>query len=276
MSDLRLVLSIPQGFITATSLGIEGLARHFSPGSGKHFKGRKLFAELAVKDMRPDFRYLDEGGWRDTESDTASALSVAAAGNRTKTALSNNAFSCTPIDAYRRVFLVKTGGEVMEMDKARPLHTFASASCHEEMSPSEVAAAAGVPDQKERSRRFYLVMCPIQLLLISNLTPVEYAWYATHRPGKVFRQVVFAELHHELFRVAAMSRFADAEHELEIQPGKKTKTVVSGDCINEVPFHTWLGYGRRSQGGLYVADQSRIELWDFPGEIPPSWDRAMG
>lgn len=276
MPDLRLVLSIPQGVITATSLGIEGLARHFSPGSGRHFKGRKLFAELAVKELRPDFEYLSEGGWRNSALDTASALAVAASGKRTKTALSNNAFSCTPIGAYRRVFLVKTGGEVMEMERGEPLHVFASGGCHEEMSPTEVAAAAGVPNDDHRGRRFYLVMCPIQLLLISNLTPVEYAWYATHRPGKVFRQVVFAELHHELFRVAAMSRFADAEHELEIQPGKKTKTVVSGDCINEVPFHSWLGYGQRTEGGLYVADQSHIDLWRFPQQIPAAWDRAMG
>lgn len=65
MDDIRLVLSIPQGITTATSLGIEGLAKHHSPGSGKHFKGRKLFVDLAVKDQQPDFKYLDDGGWRD-------------------------------------------------------------------------------------------------------------------------------------------------------------------------------------------------------------------
>lgn len=62
MADSLLVLSIPEGNITATSLGIEGFARHRSPGSGKHFKGRKLLVELAVREMRPDFAFLDEGG----------------------------------------------------------------------------------------------------------------------------------------------------------------------------------------------------------------------
>lgn len=276
MLDLRLVLSIPQGIITATSLGIHGLARHGSPGSGKHFKGRKLFADLALKDKKPDFFYLDEGRWRDAEGDTAGALAAAAAGKRTKTALSNNAFSCTPIDAYRRLFLVKTAGEVMEMEERIRLHDFPESRCHEEMSPSEVAAAAGIPDTPRRRRRTYLVMCPIQLLLMSNLTPVEYAWYATHRPGKVFRQVVFAELEKELFHMAAQSRFTGAEQELESQPTKKTKTIVSGDCINEVPFHTWSGYGDAREGGLYAADGRHIDVWRFPAEIPAAWDRVIG
>ncbi len=276
MSEIHLILSIPQGVITATSLGVDGLAWHRSPGSGKHFKGRKLFIELAVEDGRPDFEYLDEGGWRHAEEDTISALAAAAAGKRTKTALSNNAFSCTPIEAYRRVYLVKTGGEVMEMEPGGQLHVFKTSECREEMSPAEVAHAAGCPTPKERRRHIYLVMCPIQLLLVSNLTPVEYAWYATHRPGKVFRQVIFTELHTEQSQLAAQSRFTDARLELELQPDKKTKTIVSEDCLNEVPFHMWVGYRRRNEGGLYVADQQHIGLWRFPAEIPLAWERAVG
>lgn len=276
MPEVNLVLSIPQGSITATSLGIAGFARHTSPGSGKHFSGRKLLVDLAVSDNRPEFAYLDEGGWRDASGDTASALAAAASGKRTKTALSNNAFSCTPIAAYRRIFLAKTGGEVLQMDPPQLLHTFGSGTCHEEMSPSEVAAAAGSPDQSKRLPRFYLVMCPIQLLLVSNLSPVEYAWYATHRPGKMFRQVVFSELQGEQPHLAAQSRFANARFELEEQPDKKTKTIVSDNCISEIPFNTWMGYGRRTDGGLYVADSSRVHLWPFPAEIPAAWDSVIG
>ncbi len=276
MNDIRLVLSIPQGITTATSLGIEGLAKHHSPGSGKHFKGRKIFVDLAVENQQPDFTYLDDGGWRDALSDSKSALAAAADGNRTKTALSNNAFSCTPIEAYKRVFLVKTGGKVMEMDNGGQLHVFKSQNCHEDMSQSEVATAAGIPDQAERKTHLYLVMCPIQLLLVSNLTPVEYAWYATHRPGKVFRQVIFTELQTEHCRLAAQSRFTNARNEINTQPNKKTKTIVSGDCINEVPFHMWSGYKNRNEGGLFLADQEQIGLWRFPAEVPGAWDRARG
>lgn len=276
MSDSNLILSIPQGNITATSLGIEGFARHRSPGSGKHFKGRKLLVELAVKDLQPDFEFLDEGGWRNPKSDTVAALAAAAAGNRTKTALSNNAFSCTPVTAYKQAYLVKTAGKVMKMDSGILLHKFKESLCTEEMSPDQVAAAAGVPSTEDRRARFYMVMCPIELLLISNLTPIEYAWYATHRPGKVFRQVVFTELHTEQPHLAAQSRYRDALQEITDDPEKKTKTIVSEDCMNELPFHSWLGYHRETEGGLYIANQDHIDLWKFPEEIPTSWERAQG
>ncbi|MCJ7441050.1 MAG: hypothetical protein MUO25_05655 [Thermoanaerobaculaceae bacterium] len=62
MEQLNLVLSLPQGAITATNLGIEGFAWHRRPGSGKYFLGRTIFFDLALSNGRPDFTYLDEGG----------------------------------------------------------------------------------------------------------------------------------------------------------------------------------------------------------------------
>lgn len=276
MADSQLVLSIPQGIVTATSLGIEGLARHYSPGSGKHFHGRKLLVELAIKNQKPDFKFLDHGGWRDAETDSVNALAATSSGNRTKTALSNNAFSCTPVEAYRKIFLVKTAGKVMEMDPEGQLHAFISRDCHEGMSQAEVAEAAGIPVGKDRRSHFYLVMCPIQLLIVSNLSPIEYAWYATHRPGKMFRQVIFTELKSPQSHLAAESRFINAKGEMDAHPDKKTKTIISGNCINEVPFQSWLGYKRHTEGGLFVADHQQISRWSFPEEIPVSWARAIG
>jgi len=151
---------------------------------------------------------------------------------------------------------------------------FKSHDCHEGISLSEITAEAGTTDQTERGSHLYLVMCPIQLLLLSNLSPVEYAWYATHRPGKVFRQVVFSELQSVQSRLAAESRFISARQEINAHPEKKTKTIVSGNCINETPFRVWYGYDESTEGGLYVADQEQIKLWHFPSEIPAVWDRA--
>jgi len=276
MADVKLILTIPQGVITATSLGVEGLAWHRSPGSGKYFHGRKVFVELAVRDGRPDFAYLDEGGWRDADGDTATALAACAGGKRTKTALSNNAFSCTPLGAFRKVYLVKTGGEVLEMAPGLALHRFAGHECREEMLPDDVARAAGLLAPPARKPRHYMLLSPIELLLLSNLTPEEYAWYATHRPGKVFRQVVFAELNADQPHLAAQSRFADARTQLQAQPGKKTKTVVSEDCHGAVPYHTWVGYDDSAAGGLYMADRTQIGVWRFPAEIPRAWERATG
>jgi hypothetical protein len=276
MADTQLILTVPQGQITATSLGVEGLARHRSPGSGKHFQGRKVLVELAHTGTAADFNYLDEGGWRDQTGDTAAALRAVAEGKRTKTALSNNAFSCTPLEAYRRVYLVKTGGEVLELEDGVELHRYASHECGDEMSPADIGRAAGLTTSTSRRPRLYLVICPVELLIFSNLTPEEYAWYATHRPGKVFRQVMFTELKTDQPHLAARSRFVDARAELESNPAKKTKTVVTDDCINEVPFGNWLGYDHPDQSGLYTADRERIGIWRLPAEIPRVWERAAG
>src|SRR5512145_797594 len=98
---LNLILSLPHGIITATSLGVAGFAWHRSPGSGSHFRGRVVLVDLAVEGCEPAFEFFDEGGWRDARGDTVAALAAASEGKRTKTALSNSAFSVTPIAAYR-------------------------------------------------------------------------------------------------------------------------------------------------------------------------------
>jgi hypothetical protein len=276
MEQLNLILTLPQGAITATNLGIEGFAWHRRPGSGKYFQGRTIFVDLALSNGRPDFTYLDEGGWRDPIGDTLNALQAMVPGKRTKTALSNNAFSCTPIDAYRRMFLGRTGGQVMEMERAGELAHFAASDCHEAMTPDEVAAAIGQPGEHLRQPRLYLVFCPVEFIVLSSLTPAEYTWYSTHRPGKIFRQVLFTELQADQTNLAAENLFHQARVEFQANPGKKTKTIVSADCINRVPFHAWVGYQRKIEGGIYAGDKTRVSLWRFPSEIPHAWERAEG
>jgi len=276
MADTNLILTIPQGVITATSLGVEGLATHRSPGSGKHFQGRKILADLSLKQGQPDFLFRDEGGWRDTMGDTRAALEAVTGGKRTKTALSSNGFSCTPVDALEKMYLVKTGGDVLELEKSADQIKFSSNECGEHMSPSDIALAAGCPEPAKRTPRLYLVICPLELVILSNLTPEEYAWYATHRPGKMFRQVVFTELKSDQPQLAAYSRYLDARSELQQDPKKKTKTVVSEDCMSQVAFESWVGYDHEDRAGLYVADRDQLDLWRFPAEIPRTWERASG
>ncbi|MBN1425569.1 hypothetical protein JXA88_13525 [Candidatus Fermentibacteria bacterium] len=271
----NLVLSIPQGFVVATSLGIEGLARHKSPGSGKYFRGRSVFFDLAIEGAMPLFSYLDEGGWRDPKRDTHDALAALEAGSRTKTALSNNGFSCTPLDAHRRCFLVKTGGQVLELNPGGEVAQYATHECHEHMTPDEVAHAIGARGSVARTPRLYMVLSPIEFIVLSSLTPAEYAWYATHRPGKIFRQIAFAELNSDPAHLAAESRFTDARALLESEPEKKTKTIVTENCLNNVALRAWVGY-QAGCGGLYAGDRNRLRLWSFPAEIPEAWDKVEG
>lgn len=276
MNEPHLILAVPTGNVTATSLGINGLAQRRSPGSGKHFRGRSILIDLPTDGDKPCFEYLDEGGWRNAFSDTVAALNGVKAGSRTKTALSCYAFNCIPITAYRSCHLVKTGGATMPLGEAIPLITYTNHTCDEKMTTYQVAQAIGQPTSWIRAPRLYLVIRPTQFIMLSNLTPEEYAWYATHRPGKIFRQVMFTEIRDEQPQIAAQSRFIDARKELEENNTKKTKTIVFEDCLNRIPFKDWIGYRHEARGGLYLGDRNNLTLFPFPDEIPHSWDKLEG
>ena len=169
MERLNLVLTIPHGSVIATSLGVDGLAHHLSPGSGRHFHGRAIFVDLALSDGAAAFSYLEEGGWRDAAGDTARALQEVASGKRTKTALSSNAFTTTPLDAYRKVLLVKTGGQALDMGSAAEIARFEAVPCKESMAPGEVAKAIGAAEPSRREPRLYSIFAPLELLVLSNL-----------------------------------------------------------------------------------------------------------
>jgi hypothetical protein len=276
MNESNLILTLPTGNVTATSLGIEGLAHHHSPGSGKHFHGRSILVDLANDGEKPGFTYLDEGGWRDPYADSVAALAGVKAGSRTKTALSNSAFSCVPITAYKGCYLVKTGGETTPLGAPRTLATYSNHTCNGQMTPEQVAQAIGRPFSGARIPRLYMVISPIQLIMLSTLTPEEYAWYTTNRPGKCFRQVMFTELSQEQPQIAAKSRFDDARQVLAEYSSKKTKAISVEDCLNQIPFKDWVGYRHETDGGLYVGDKDHLVLYPFPATIPYSWEKLEG
>lgn len=275
MSSVNLVMNLPNGMITATSLGVAGLAWHRSPGTSEKFHGNVVLVDLALKDGYQDFTYQDEGGWRDAEGDTRMSLDAIRAGKRTKTALSNSALNCTPLTAFAHVYLAKSSGDLLELQQGECLARFKGHASAEKLAPDQVAEVAGLPPTVNRRPRLYLVIAPIEMLVLSNLTPAEYVWYATHRSGKVFRQVVFTELRHHAQDLAARESFETAIRELTTTPMKKTKTITQGDCFAHVPFGGWKGYKEEIEGGLYVGNRDGVHLWRFPREIPSAFDRAI-
>jgi hypothetical protein len=274
MSIVSLVLNLPTGVITATSLGVTELAWHRSPGTSGKFHGHSVLAELALDNGQPAFTYLDEGGWRDATADTITALAAAQSGKRTKTALSNSAFNCTPLAAYQRVHLAKTSGALMELQPREQIASFKSHASAENLSADQITNAAELPAVQKREPHYYLVISPVEMLVLSNLTPAEYAWYATHRTGKVFRQMLFTELSQHMRDLAARDVFETALRELTETPMKKTKTIMLGQCFARVPYAGWKGYRDDAVGGLYGGDRDGAHLWRFPKEIPHAFERA--
>ena len=200
---------------------------------------------------------------------------AAQSGKRTKTALSNDAFNCTPLSAYHRVYLAKTSGDVLELLPGEQVARFHGRASAENLSADQVApSGCNCRLVEKRQPHYYLVISPVEMLVLSNLTPAEYVWYATHRAGKLFRQVLFAELSHHMRDVAARDVFETALRELTETPMKKTKTIMLGGCFARIPFSGWLGYQGGAVGGLHGGDASGAVLWRFPKEIPHAFERA--
>jgi hypothetical protein len=267
-------MSLPTGVITATSLGVTGLAWHHSPGTSGKFHGHSVLADLALQNGEPAFKYLDEGGWRDPMADTLVAIEAARSGKRTKTAISNTAFNCTPLSAYRRVYLAKSSGSLMELQSCEQIARFHGRASAENLSPDQIAEVAKLPSVEKRQTHYYLVISPVGMLVLSNLTPAEYVWYATNRAGKLFRQVLFTELSQHMRDVAARDVFETALHELTETPMKKTKTIMLGECFARIPYSGWKGYRHEAAGGLYGGDRDGAVLWRLPKEIPHTFERA--
>jgi hypothetical protein len=274
MKELNLVLTIPQGAVMATGLGLEELAWHLSPGSGRHFRGRSIFIDLALEDNRPAFAFLDEGKWRDAMGDTIYAIEAVLGGKRTKTALSNDGVNIVPVTAWRSCSLVKTGGQMATLEPAVEVARYSTHECDEAMSPAEIAAAISQPEPGQRNPRLLALLAPVELLVMTNLTPAEYGWYATHRRGKLLRQLVFAELRSDQTQLAARNQFDDARSELSGNPRKKTKSISRETLLNGVPFQEWVGYGREAEGGLYVGDRNHLTVHRFPEKLPTRWEKA--
>ncbi len=275
MQTTNLILTLPSGMCVATSLGVEGLARHYSPGSGQVFRGRSIFIDLKIENRKLAFKFRDEGGWRDARGDTEAALAEVEV-KRTKTALSNNAFSLVPMDAFDSVWLVRTGGHTLRLDPPAEVVRFASHDWRSGMTPGDIGALVGIPHQEVRHPRCYMVLAPAELVILTNLSPAEYAWYATHCRGKQFRQVMFAEIIPDPRLLMAEHSFEAAHAELVANAHKKTKTIYYGSAYGRVPFKSWVGYEAPGRGGLYVADHDQVVVYRFPDPIPRLWDRADG
>ena len=67
--------------------------------------------------------------------------------------------------------------------------------------------------------------------------------------------------------------YQNAHLELSENSTKKTKTLVMGECLNRVLFHSWIGYEREAPGGLYACNAQFLKLWRFPAKIPRAWER---
>lgn len=61
---------------------------------------------------------------------------------------------------------------------------------------------------------------------------------------------MFAELQESACGRARPAVSRKPREQMRNHPEKKTKSVVFGECINDIPIHRWIGYAGGAPGGL--------------------------
>lgn len=158
--------------------------------------------------------------------------------------------------------LVKTSAKALSLSGPEKVATFTNHVCDSDLSTDEVSKAAGLPVPAQRLPRLYLVLAPVEFLILSNLTPEEYLWYSTHRAGNMFRQVMFTEVLPTSSRAwpKASTRAPCASWKTSARrPRPCCRATASTTCRSAS------GWGYASQsGGLYVGDRNHAMLAALP------------
>ena len=225
MSDYQKHLYLilyPNEALVASQLTPEEFGQHYSIGSPRHFTGKVIFAEVDIKYRHESFR-IDEY-LKLTES------GIPGRPKRTKFVKSYRVLEHMDLSALGQLFLVSTGGAVLGLDKA-PLP-----------EPSRV-----------KHVRLYQEICPLQLLVASNLEPERFGHYITEETwSKGAPKIFFTQYDIDVEGTVASNEvhaynmgplpnvnptnLPTALAELQEDPKKKTKTVNLNPNLDFVSY----------------------------------------
>jgi len=227
MSDyqkhLYLVL-YPNEALIASQLTPEEFGKHYSIGSPRHFTGKVIFAEVDTGFRHESFR-IDEY-LKLTES------GIPGRPKRTKFVKSYRVLEHGDFSALQKLFLVTTDGAVLGLEK------------------SELPAPSRVPHV-----RLYQEICPLQLLVASNLEPEKFGHYITEETWSKGAPKIFFTQYDIDVEGTVESKEVHAYHlgplpnvnptnlptalkELKEDPRKKTKTVNLNPNLDYVSYKT--------------------------------------
>lgn len=198
----------PNEALIASELNPSDFGKHYAIGSPKHYVGKVIFAQIDLQFRNPYF-------------DIDTVLAQTSSGEpgvpkKTKFISSYRVLEHINLDAVQKLFLVTVDGHVLELN---PEKTY------------------DVPHQEDRIR-IYLEICPIHMMVASNLTPPQFARHVTTEvKGKSAPKMFFTQL--DLDPVAILesdllvspipnvnpAHLKECILELKNKPEKKTKTI---------------------------------------------------
>ncbi len=232
----------PNEALVASQLSPEDFAKHYSVGSPRHFQGKVIFAELdpAFRDAGNYLRIDEYLGY--TES------GVPGSPKRTKFVKSYRVLEHIDFEALLRLYLVTTDGAVLGLDKGQ--------------EPSNYGT---------RRVRVYQELCPLQLLVASNLDPHEFGCYITEESwAKGAPKIFFTQYDVDIDEVLSggfgmagplpnvnLTNLVMALRELAQKPDKKTKTISLNPNVDAMSY-------KAIQPGFWFADTKSTVFYRMP------------
>lgn len=234
----------PNEALVASQLSPEAFAKHYSVGSPRHFMGKVIFAEVDVNYRdADDYLRLDEY-LRRTEKPEGP--------KRTKFVKSYRVLEHIDFSALRCLYLVTTDGAVLGLDK----------------SEEPVSHDGG------QRVRVYQELCPLQLLVASNLDPHQFGCYITEQSwSKGAPKIFFCQYDIDVEAVVESNQMVGfnmgplpnvnptnlptALKELQQIPEKRTKTISLNPNLDAMSY-------KAIQPGFWFADAVSTVFYRMP------------
>jgi hypothetical protein len=234
----------PNEALVASQLSPEEFAKHYSIGTPRHFTGKVIFAEVDSS-FRDDYLRIEEYlGY--TESGQPGVP------KRTKFVKSYRVLEHIDFAALRKLYLVTTDGASLGLDRSEE-----------------------PPNYGTRSRvRVYQEICPLQILVASNLDPRAFGNYITAEtwskgaPKIFFTQYdidveeVVSRKEVQAFNMGPLpnvnpTNLPTALKELQADPNKRTKTVSLNPNLDVMSY-------KAIQPGFWFAAGASILFYRMP------------
>ncbi|MBZ5498610.1 MAG: hypothetical protein LAP85_19615 [Acidobacteriia bacterium] len=232
----------PNEALVASQLSPEAFGKHYSIGSPRHFQGKVIFAEVDIN-YRNEYLRIDE---------YLSQTEKAGGPKRTKFVKSYRVLEHVDFSALHKLYLVSTDGAVLGLDKGE-----------EPVSP-----------RKENHLRVYQEICPLRLLVASNLDPHEFGSYITKESwSKGAPRIFFTQYDINVEEIVSRNEvhafgtgplpnvnpanLPAALQELTADPTKKTKTVSLNPSLDVMSY-------KSIQPGFWFADGTSIVFYRMP------------
>jgi hypothetical protein len=243
--EKRLYLILyPNEALVASQLSPEAFGRHYSVGSPRHFQSKVIFAEIDCA-YRNEYLRIDEY-LKETESGKPGIP------KRTKFVKSYRVLEHVDFEALRKLYLVTTDGATLGIERGE--------------EPESTGAQGRL--------RVYQEICPLRLLVVSNLNPHDFGSHITKESwSKGAPRIFFTQYDIDVEAVVSRNEIhafntgplpnvnpnnlPEALKELHADPNKKTKTVSLNPNLDVMSY-------KAIQPGFWFADGSATVFYRMP------------